>query len=170
MYRYIKCNLKCQLTSILILATEMSIIMNIQKPIYHNFDANCKIKAFEGTPTEANRPVDADKSTETKKAEAKELLLGKDNRPSYTAEQLRKIGFNDNNACYGIYFEASSDNLLDMRAGNVTYKLKSGLKANGKEIKTVYELLKVLNNGIKIEVPDSRSVLDTKINTDFYRK
>ena len=135
--------------------------MNIQKPFYHNFDANYKIKAFEGNPTEVNRPADADKSSEAKKAEAKEQLLGKDNRPSYTKQQLLKMGFKEE-YILGAYFEQSSFNIADK---NITLKMKTGLIANGKEIKTIYELLKVLNNGTEITTPDNKP----KINTKFDR-
>ena len=137
-------------------------MINFQKPSYYRYDANHPIPKFEGNPTETNRPADADKSSETKKAEVKEQLLGKDNRPSYTKQQLLKMGFKEE-YILGTYFEQSSSNIADK---NITLKMKTGLQANGKEIKTIYELLKALNNGTEIITPDNKP----KINTDFYRK
>lgn len=137
-------------------------MVNFQKPDYRFHDANYPIRFLGGNPTETNKPDNADRSSESKKAELKELLQGKDNRPSYTKQQLLKMGFKEE-YIVGTYFDQSSYNIADK---NITLKMKAGLIANGKEIKTIYELLKALNNGTEIITPNTKP----DIKTTFYRK
>lgn len=95
------------------------------------------------------------------KAELKEQLYGKDNRTSYTKQQLIRMGFKEE-YILGRYFEQSSYNILDQ---NITLKMKRGLQVNDEELKTIYELLNALNKGYEITFPTSKP----ELKTEFYR-
>ncbi len=126
-------------------------MINFNKQAF--FCENIKIakESSIGDSKEANRPENADTSNDAKKAALKELLFGKDNRPAYTKQQLLKMGFKEE-YILGSYFEQSSNNIADT---NITLKMKRGLKVNGVEIKTIYELLDALNKGYEVTAPNS---------------
>lgn len=140
-------------------------MVNFQKPNYYHYDANLPIRAYEGNAKEINRPARAEESNETRKSELKEQLQGKDNRPSYTKQQLLNIGFKEE-YILGSYFDQSSDNIADK---NITLKMKRGLKVDGIEIKNIYELLKALNNGSEIAVQNTYTKDNPNVRTDFER-